>query len=408
MHLLLQLFRDLVEAKLTGSLQQHQFVAQTAKGIAGEEMLHIGEEAFVIDTDLICLRRYLGADADKLVDAALHSQVAHLGIERLGSNTTLEDVTEDERLSLRLTTVHEVEGDIQRVDVAVVGVVDQDTAALPFLHFQTHGHRLQGRHALGKLLRGNAQIQSHGGTGDGVLDAGLIHEGYLVVELLAPPYVSDRSSILHRLLGFHEESRLFVTGRPGYLLAAILHPTDTTAHDVAVGTVDHGPRVVHQFHLLHALLLHRTEVLLMSSTQAGEHADGGLDDIAQSIHLSWLTDAGFEDAQLRLFVEQPYGEGDADLRIVTAGRAHDALRGQEQLIEPLLDHRLAIGAGNAHHGDIELVAMAFGQSLQGCECRWHLQVVGICLDMFGQMVDYEIAHAPAIEVVDIAMAVVAL
>jgi len=52
--------------------------------------------------------------------------------------------------------------------------------------------------------------------------------------------------------------------------------------------------------------------------------------------------------------------------------------------------------------------MAFGQSLQGCECRWHLQVVGIGLDMFGQMVDYEIAHAPAIEVVDIAMAVVAL
>ena len=62
----------------------------------------------------------------------------------------------------------------------------------------------------------------------------------------------------------------------------------------------------------------------MGGPQAGEHADGGLYDVAQCIHLAGLADARLEDADLRLLVEQPYGEGHANLRVVAAWRAHDA------------------------------------------------------------------------------------
>ena len=52
--------------------------------------------------------------------------------------------------------------------------------------------------------------------------------------------------------------------------------------------------------------------------------------------------------------------------------------------------------------------MPFGQSLQGCQHRGHLQIVGIGLLVLRQVVDHEIAYATAIEVGDIAVAVVTL
>ena len=101
----------------------------------------------------------------------------------------------------------------------------------------------------------------------------------------------------------------------------------------------------------------------MGSTQRGKYADGGLDDVTQGEHLAWLTDTRLEDADLCLFVEEPYGEGDAYLRVVTTRRTHNLLRGQQQLIQPLFDHRLTIGACDTHDGDVELVAMTLGQTL---------------------------------------------
>ena len=134
---LLQLFRDEVEAKRTGTLQKNQFVVQTSKGLARQEMGHTGEELLIGNLNLISLRHQFGTDTDELLDATLHGEVAHLGIERFWGRTRLEHITEDERLfqhPLRLTTVHEVEGDIERVDVTVIRVVDQQATALSFLH----------------------------------------------------------------------------------------------------------------------------------------------------------------------------------------------------------------------------------------------------------------------------------
>ena len=57
----------------------------------------------------------------------------------------------------------------------------------------------------------------------------------------------------------------------------------------------------------------------MGGTETGEHADGGLDDVTQGEHLAGLTDAGLEDTHLRLFVQQPHGEGHTNLRVIAAG-----------------------------------------------------------------------------------------
>ena len=51
--------------------------------------------------------------------------------------------------------------------------------------------------------------------------------------------------------------------------------------------------------------------------------------------------------------------------------------GRQHLIEPLLHHGLAVGARDTHYGAVELVAMAFGQSLQCCECGGDDEEVGL-------------------------------
>ena len=46
------------------------------------------------------------------------------------------------------TAVHEVEGDIKRIDITVVAVVNQRTSVLSYLHLQSHCHRFELCHAL--------------------------------------------------------------------------------------------------------------------------------------------------------------------------------------------------------------------------------------------------------------------
>ena len=103
----------------------------------------------------------------------------------------------------------------------------------------------------------------------------------------------------------------------------------------------------------------------MGLTDHGEHAERGTDDVVEDLHLAGLADTGLEDSHLGLGVEEPKGEGHADLRIVAAGGScHDVVHG-EGLIEPLLDHGLAIAARDAYHGDGEALTMACGQLLEG-------------------------------------------
>lgn len=152
-----------------------------------------------------------------------------------------------------------------------------------------------------------------------------------VISLLAP-----RSSL-------PDKNHLAVEAR---LLQALHHQGIVVADHHRLG-------ILEEAHLLQALLAHRREVLLMGRSQRGEDAQRGLDDVVQGLHLALLADASLEDAHLRMLVEQPYRQRHTHLRVVAAGRAHHVAVFAQQLVEPLLDHRLAVRACDAHDGEAE-------------------------------------------------------
>ena len=166
-----------------------------------------------------------------------------------------------------------------------------------------------------------------------------------------------------------------------------------------------------KLHLLLALLLHRLKVLLMGSAEICQHGNGGLNDVAQGSHLARHADASLKDAHLSGLVHQPNAQGNANLRVVAAGRTGDNHRGREQLIEPLLDHRLAVGTSNANDGDVESVSVALGQTLQGLQRTDNFQEVCFGVYLFvilWYIDDNKVAHAPTIELRNVVVAVVAL
>ena len=137
--LLFQLFSNLIETETAGTFQQDQFVTETIEGLTAKEMLYIGKEAFIGNTYTVCLCGQFRTDTDEFLDTAFQSKITHLGIETLRRCTGLEDITEYQSAFLVLfTTLHKVERDIERIDIAVIGVVNQYTTTLALLHFQTH------------------------------------------------------------------------------------------------------------------------------------------------------------------------------------------------------------------------------------------------------------------------------
>ena len=161
----------------------------------------------------------------------------------------------------------------------------------------------------------------------------------------------------------HIHRSFLAIARPAYALALILGATHTTAHGVIVRGIDHHLGIVEQLQLLHTFLVKGTEVLLMGAAQRCQHADRGLDDVAQGQHLAWLADACLEEGHLGLLVQQPHAEWHANLRVIALGRAGHLHRRHQDLIEPLLDPRLTVRTRDAHHRDVELVAMTLSQSL---------------------------------------------
>ena len=120
MHLLYQQFRDAVKTKLTGSLDEDNLIAQVLEHIAADKLTDGGEERLVGHADLLLLRRDDRTDADKLLNAALAGQVAHLAVELTGGHAALHDVAQDERADAAIvvgTAVHKVERNVERVEV---------------------------------------------------------------------------------------------------------------------------------------------------------------------------------------------------------------------------------------------------------------------------------------------------
>ena len=77
----------------------------------------------------------------------------------------------------RSSARHEVEGYAERVDVRVVGVIDECEVTLPLLDFQTHGNGLKVFHLLCDFCVVVAEADGCGQTGNAVLDGGVVNKG---------------------------------------------------------------------------------------------------------------------------------------------------------------------------------------------------------------------------------------
>ena len=179
MHLLHELVGDLVEAELAGAFDEDDLIAQRAEDGGVEERTDTVEEELLLDVDEVGIVGDDGADADELLHATLLSETAHLAVEVSGGHATLLDIAEDKCAATTLmvgTTVHEVEGDVERVDVGVVRVVDESAAVATFLDLETHGDGLKFAHALTELVGIDTEAQGNDGGDDSILNAGVVDE----------------------------------------------------------------------------------------------------------------------------------------------------------------------------------------------------------------------------------------
>ena len=165
---------EALETKQACAFEQNHLVAERAEGGTMDE---------VFDGRVKLLLGQLGkggmvggdgrTDTDKALHATLADEGGHLCVEGVFVLAALENVAEDERALATLVVgaaTHEVEGNVEGVDVGVVGVVDERAAVVAFLHLQTHGNWLKVGHTVGKLLGGEAESQRGDGYGEGVFE----------------------------------------------------------------------------------------------------------------------------------------------------------------------------------------------------------------------------------------------
>ena len=182
------------------------------------------------------------------------------------------------------------------------------------------------------------------------------------------------------------------------------------------GVFDNSGAMGKEFHLLRTLGIEVRKVLAMLLADVRNDAYRRSDDRLQAIHLSGKRDACLEDSQ-RLLISQtwlmaercelPDGQRDTNLRVVGFGRTDDAVVVLQQFVEPLLDHGLAVGAGDAYHGYIEERTDVGCEALESGKTIVHADDDGVrALRAFRALADDEHPHALLIELGDILCTVV--
>src|SRR3982751_116205 len=95
-----------------------------------------------------------------------------------------------------------------------------------------------------------------------------------------------------------------------------------------------------------------------------------------------------------LFVERPYTQGNADLRVIAFRTANDGIPVIQQLVQPFFYYGFSITTGNAYYRQVELFAVPGYQRLQCLQRIGDLQNIGagqvIGWDCFAY---YKIANA---------------
>ena len=92
--------------------------------------------------------RQVATNTDDTVHLLPADQVGHLLIKQLRQHTRLEYVGEDQRAFLVfpfLAALQEIERNIQRVDIRIISIVNEQAVVNALLHVKTHIDRLQLR-----------------------------------------------------------------------------------------------------------------------------------------------------------------------------------------------------------------------------------------------------------------------
>ena len=101
--------------------------------------------------------------------------------------------------------------------------------------------------------------------------------------------------------------------RPAKFLTLEITFLEFAEHDIIILRIYQYLTIAEKQEFLTTFLFECVEVLLVSLSQRGEHANGRLNDICKALHLAHLTDAGFKYADGTPLVKFPNGERDANL-----------------------------------------------------------------------------------------------
>ena len=415
---------ELLKGKRSCPFEENHVVRQGIEQSAFEQRIGSVEEMRFRFHESVQLP-YVAAHADEHVHLARCEQGGHTMIEHIGGYARLLEIAQHQNRTMvgLFAARQEVEGDVERSKVRIIGIVDERQAAHALLHLEAHRHGVEMRHALADLCRGELELQPHDGGVDGIFDRGLVVEGdfkghnALSVAVVQSDFRLAAVGYCRLADGFglscgrHHlgiEGGLRRTARPADALTGITECIETTVDEQIVHTVDQCRCMFEEFEFLQAFLVRGGEVRFVRRADVGQHAEGGTNDVAQGAHFARATDARFEERHTAVLVEQPHRKGDADLRVVGARAARHGFRRRKELIDPLLDDRFTVRTGDAHHGDVKLQPMLLGECLQGLQRRSHEQKVGggvVRLCVVGEGAHHKVVDAAAIEVVNVAMAV---
>ena len=121
--------------------------------------------------------RNIVPNADQFIDTTLLYHFGNPFIQRLRHDSRLKNIGQNHGLfhgTIHLALILKIERNFNRIDIRIVGIIDNDAIVFSLTHVQTHGHRFQRHHSFGYFTGMNAQKKQYGKTVDGIFDRSLI------------------------------------------------------------------------------------------------------------------------------------------------------------------------------------------------------------------------------------------
>ena len=137
-----------------------------------------------------------------------------------------------------------------------------------------------------------------------------------------------------------------------FIIAQYPHHGSTGAHILVRGVFDYLLAMREEFHFLSPFGFKVREVLAMLLANIRNNAKCRTNDRFESLHLTRHRYTSLKDSELGIGIHLPNRQRHAYLGVIRLRRAHNAVVILQELIEPLFDHGLAVGACDADDGDI--------------------------------------------------------